>query len=262
MIKNIVLQKNDIYSGNLLLVNAHYPLKNADIAGLTVLNLRSPQILMKRHAVNILLMILQKISAGDAIVPVSGYRSAVEQTAIYEDSLKENGEEFTRKFVALPNHSEHQTGLAIDLGLNKEDIDFICPDFPYAGICNAFREVASDYGYIERYAKDKEKITGISHEPWHFRYVGCPHSLIMKDRGFSLEEYIDFIKTYRENSRFVYKQADGKETEVYYVPANDREIQLNIPESSVYQVSGNNVDGFIVTVWRANDEQKKVLYRY
>nr|WP_288974537.1 D-alanyl-D-alanine carboxypeptidase family protein [uncultured Blautia sp.] len=187
---------------------------------------------MKRHAVNVLLMILQKISAGNAIVPVSGYRSAQEQTAIYDDSLKENGEEFTRKFVALPNHSEHQTGLAIDLGLNKEDIDFICPDFPYAGICN------------------------------DFRYVGCPHSLIMKDRGFSLEEYTDFIKAYRENSRFVYKQADGKETEVYYVPANDGEIQLNIPESSVYQVSGNNVDGFIVTVWRDNDERKKVLYRY
>ena len=260
--KNIVLQKIDIYSGNLLLVNAHYPLKTADIVGLTSLDPRSTQILMKRHAVNVLLMILQKISAGNAIVPVSGYRSAQEQTAIYDDSLKENGEEFTRKFVALPNHSEHQTGLAIDLGLNKEDIDFICPDFPYAGICNDFREAAADYGYIQRYAKDKEKITGISHEPWHFRYVGCPHSLIMKDRGFSLEEYTDFIKAYRENSRFVYKQADGKETEVYYVPANDGEIQPNIPESSFYQVSGNNVDGFIVTVWRDNDERKKVLYRY
>ena len=62
-----------------------------------------------------------------------------EQTQIFEDSLKENGAEFTQKVVAKPGCSEHQTGLAIDLGQNIPPIDFIRPDFPYYGICNKFR---------------------------------------------------------------------------------------------------------------------------
>lgn len=85
--------------------------------------------------------------SGDSIVPVSGYRSLNEQMDIYNDSLKDNGEDFTRKYVALPKHSEHQTGLAIDLGLNKEKIDFIRPDFPYDGICGTFRRFAGIWLY-------------------------------------------------------------------------------------------------------------------
>ena len=84
----------------------------------------------------------------------------------------ENGEEFTNQFVARPGHSEHQTGLAIDLGLKQPDIDFLRPYFPYKGICQTFRELSTDYGFIERYPAGKEAITGIAHEPWHFRYVG------------------------------------------------------------------------------------------
>lgn len=79
------------------------------------------------------------------------------------------------------------------MGLNKQDIDFIRPDFPYDGICGEFRKVAPNYGFIQRYTEDKEKITGISHEPWHFRYVGYPHSQIITERGLSLEEYIEFV---------------------------------------------------------------------
>lgn len=64
--------------------------------------------------------------------------------------LQENGTEFTAKFVAMPGHSEHQTGLAIDLGLRQPDIDFIRPAFPYEGICQKFRELAPAFGFIER----------------------------------------------------------------------------------------------------------------
>lgn len=54
-----------------------------------------------------------------------------------------------------------------------------------------------------RYGKDKEEITGISHEPWHFRYVGYPHSKIMQENGFSLEEYTQFIKAYLEDKKYL-----------------------------------------------------------
>lgn len=254
MMKRIELEKDKIYCGTLLLVNADYPFRDNNAKKLIPADVRFPDILMESDAANVLQFIFEKISAGNSIVPVSGYRSSEEQTAIYSGSLKDNGEDFTRKYVALPNHSEHQTGLAIDLGLNKKDIDFICPDFPYEGICDEFRRTAPDYGFIERYAKDKEDITGISHEPWHFRYVGYPHSKIIKENGFSLEEYAEFIKDYRDDCRFVYKHPLGAEVEIYYIPAYDDKTLITIPENCIYRISGNNIDGFIVTAWRKDDD--------
>ena len=68
----------------------------------------TPDILLCRDAASALQMVLEKISAARDIVPVSGYRSQWEQTQIYNDSLKESGAEFTKKYVALPGHSEHR----------------------------------------------------------------------------------------------------------------------------------------------------------
>ena len=249
--KVITLRKEEIYGGSLLLVNAQHPLRNQEAITLASVDSRFPDIQMESHAADILRLILTYISSEDEIVPVSGYRSLEEQTAIFEDSLKENGETFTRQFVALPGHSEHQTGLAIDLGLNQEEIDFICPEFPFEGICNTFRKTAPDYGLIQRYGKDKENITGISHEPWHFRYVGYPHSRIITDRNFALEEYIEWLKGYRVDNRYVFGCVDECDIEIFYVSADRDELSVSLPEHVKYQVSGNNVDGFIVTVWRA-----------
>lgn len=250
MMKMIELGKEKIYRGTLLLVNARYPLKSQRIDNLIPVDARYPDILMKREAVNMLRLIFEKIKSKNCIVPVSGYRSAEEQASIYDMSFCENGEEFTSQYVALPNHSEHQTGLAIDLGLNKKDIDFIRPYFPYEGICGEFRKAASDFGFIERYEKGKENITGISHEPWHFRYVGCPHAGIIVENGFSLEEYLERIKDYREECRLIYRNTLGAESEIYYIPATAEKVRIAIPENCAYQISGNNADGFIVTLWR------------
>ena len=145
MMKTIELQKQKIYCGNLMLVNAKYPLKTDDVSNLIPADMRFPDILMKRDAANVLQLIIEKLSAEKSIIPVSGYCTLREQTDIYFTSLKDNGEDFTQKYVALPDHSEHQTGLAIDLGLNKKEIDFICPDFPYDGICNEFRKTMVDF---------------------------------------------------------------------------------------------------------------------
>lgn len=149
-----------------------------------------PDILLEREAVRALSCIMEQLDGWKFIVPVSGWRSVEEQLTIYVESLQENGPEFTAKFVAMPGHSEHQTGLAIDLGLRQKSIDFICPAFPYEGICQKFRELAPAFGFIERYPAGTEHITGIAHEPWHFRYVGMPYSEIMTFKGLTLEEYL------------------------------------------------------------------------
>lgn len=234
--KTIQLTKEDIHKGNLILVNKDYPLEENSIVTLEPFNEEYQNMLFSKEANVLLQFVLKEIKATNKIVPVSAFRTKQEQIQIFEDSLKENGEEFTYQYVALPNSSEHQTGLAIDLGLNLEEIDFIRPAFPHSGICDEFRKVALKYGFIERYTKEKETITGISAEEWHFRYVGYPHSEIMNHYHFCLEEYIEFLKQYQENP-FIYQ-----EYEIYYIPFEEKEIELNNG-----QISGNNVDGFIVT---------------
>lgn len=115
----------------------------------------------------------------------SAFRSIEEQTAILEKRTAEYeaaGMDETdaymkaRETVALPGTSEHHLGLAVDL-LGKEALVWL-------------NEHCWDYGFIVRYAADKQHITGIADEPWHFRYVGREVALEIKDSGLCLEEYL------------------------------------------------------------------------
>ena len=252
----IVIQREMIAEGALVLVNADYPLKWREEKRMAVRE-DSPEILLCETAALRLGELLERIGAGDRILPVSGWRTREEQEEIYTQSLLENGEAFTKSYVALPDHSEHQTGLAIDLGIKKETIDFIRPEFPYTGICGEFRGMAADYGFIERYGKDKEKITGIAHEPWHFRYVGRPHAFIMEERGLCLEEYLMFLKAYTREHPLLFCGADGSRTEIYYVPAECEETVFTLPDDGDYRISGNNMDGFIVTLEKRRRKRER-----
>lgn len=175
---------------SLVLVNSQHAYSPDTKQDLIPVHESYPNILLEREAVQALSRVMEQIDGWRYIVPVSGWRSLEEQLKIYANSLRENGPEFTAKFVAMPGHSEHQTGLAIDLGLLQPEIDFIRPAFPYEGICQKFRELAPAYGFIERYPSGKESITGIAHEPWHFRYVDTPHSEVIAFKGLTLEEYL------------------------------------------------------------------------
>jgi D-alanyl-D-alanine dipeptidase/carboxypeptidase len=260
--KKIILQRSRIYSGSLILVNRAYGYKEKDQgASLLPVLEQEPGILMQRRAAVLLFHLMNKINGWQGIVPVSGWRSGREQEEIWESSLKENGREFTETYVAYPGHSEHQSGLAIDLGHKQEEIDFIRPEFPDTGICGAFRRKAAKYGFIERYPRGREEVTGIGHEPWHFRYVGIPHARIMEQNKLTLEEYIDFLRQFPYGERAYRFSEDGQEFLIFFLKMPDRgngperEIeagrQIEIDESHPYWISGNNVDGFVITQERS-----------
>ena len=234
--QQIWLSKEDIYHGSLILVNAaHAYLENTgnkqyldeilqpvlkqrekDIStkDTTRIETALPEIAerseqnseefnmdiydmkLQRRAVILLNELMEKMHGWEHIVPVSAWRPHKEQQSIWDTSMRESGREFTETYVAVPGHSEHETGLAIDLGLKQDVIDFIRPEFPYEGICQRFRQLAPKYGFIERYPKGKEEVTGIGQEPWHFRYVGVPHAEIMTEKGMVLEEYMEFLRGY------------------------------------------------------------------
>ena len=147
--------------------------------------------------------------------------------------------------------SEHQTGLAIDLAENRDVIDYIRPDFPYTGMCGRFRELSVRYGFIERYPASCEQITRIAHEPWHFRYVGYPHSEAMREKAFTLEEYTDYLKQFPYQENHLLFKSHWRDFEIFYVPVQEnKDALIEIPEGIPYQVSGNNEDGVVLTLWR------------
>lgn len=235
-----LLKSEDIHKGSLILVNKDYPIKNEiNYKELDIFNDKHNNIQLEKNTNKYLQLTLKEINSLDKIVPVSGFRTLKDQEGIYFTSLKDNGEEFTKKYVAIPNSSEHQTGLAIDLGINIGEIDFIRPSFPHNNICESFRNVCIYFGFIERYKKDKTNITNISSEEWHFRFVGYPHSIIMKEKNLCLEEYIEYLKQY-ENKPLKYKNY-----EIYYILYKNKDIKITLSEKD--KVSGNNIDGFIIT---------------
>ncbi len=144
-------------------------------------------------------------------------------------------------YVAKPGCSEHETGLAIDLAEAAETIDFIRPHFPYDGVCGSFRKAAARYGFVERYRADKSALTGIAAEPWHFRYVGIPHALLMEQRGLCLEEYVERLKEHPMTCIL----ENGRRARVSRHAA-DAGLP---PAQGPRQVSADNLGGVIVTDW-------------
>lgn len=257
--------------GNLILVNADHGYKGGE-EGLA--RFPGTEVFLKEEAAKWLKALLFTLPEGE-IVLVSGYRSFKEQTEIFEDSVKENGMEFTKKYVAKPGCSEHQTGLAIDLGKKAEAIDFIRPAFPYEGVCQTFRERAADYGFIERYERDKEEITGISAEQWHFRYVGRPHGWIIKEKGLALEEYITYLRQFDDCKNPLHFRYFGNEYEIYFQSAEEEgplpmefhsgKFQEELKSGQLagtsegwrITISGNNVDGWIITKEKPDKESRE-----
>jgi len=249
--RRVSLSNNMVHGGNLILINSRYPYKEccADINLISV-GPADNSVFLKRQYAAIFTKVMDDLGAWGQITAVSGWRSRQEQEQIYHRSLQENGAGFTAKYVAQPGHSEHQAGLAADLTINQPPIDALRPCFTYTGICQAFRSRASHYGLIERYPKGKEDITGIAHEPWHFRYVGAPHAMLMEQTGDTLEEYHIRLRQYIFGQKPLKYDFGGAMIEISYLAAEDEMVTFEIADDTAYTVSGNNMDGFIITVWR------------
>lgn len=121
-----------------------------------------------------------------------GYRIQKEQQELMDEKVEEYQERFlveflakwqAKRWVAIPGTSEHQLGLAVDI---NADISKSSSQEVYSWLA----ENAHEYGFIQRYPADKTEITGISYEPWHYRYVGEDVASEIYEEGICLEEYI------------------------------------------------------------------------
>ncbi|TDX52371.1 D-alanyl-D-alanine carboxypeptidase [Orenia marismortui] len=123
------------------------------------------------------------------IVGVSAYRSYQRQKDIFAYNAKKDGVTAANKYSAHAGHSEHQTGLAIDVSSPKVNYKLI-EEFGGTKEGRWLQKNAPTYGFIIRYPKDKEEITGYQYEPWHLRYVGVEHALAIANKDSTLENYL------------------------------------------------------------------------
>ncbi|NYF25938.1 D-alanyl-D-alanine carboxypeptidase family protein [Sporosarcina sp. JAI121] len=120
----------------------------------------------------------------------STYRSFDYQTTLYERYVARDGKEAADTYSARPGYSEHQTGLAFDIGEVNFEQHFASASF---GETEAGKWVAMNahrFGFIMRYPAGKEHVTGYMHESWHFRYVGTEIATEIYNRKITLEEYL------------------------------------------------------------------------
>lgn len=140
-------------------------------------------------------------SDGIGVYITSAYRNYDYQVGLFNRKVSEfmdqgynrNGaEQEASQYVALPGSSEHSTGLAVDI-VSKDWYSYnddLTTQFENTKEFKWLMEHAKDYGFILRYPKDKEDITKITYEPWHYRYVGVEHAREMDRLGITLEEYL------------------------------------------------------------------------
>ncbi|MBR5538686.1 MAG: M15 family metallopeptidase [Clostridia bacterium] len=178
------------------------------------------------------------------------HRTYEEQKSIYDSYLETYGVEMGASLAAAPGYSEHHSGYAVDM--NVYTADGISYSLGTAGDINPIYswiyDHAAEYGFVLRFPEGKTNITGITNEPWHFRYVGKGHASYMAENSLVLEEYIDLLYSYPYDGKHLEFSYGGISYEVFFVPLEVEECEIEFAESDVYYYSGNNVDGIIVTL--------------
>ena len=119
------------------------------------------------------------------ITIVSAYRDYEYQDKLFKQYVQEKGLKYALNCSAKAGHSEHQTGLAIDVMGSNGDYNL----FDESNEFNWMKEHAHKYGFILRYPKGKEHITGFKYEPWHYRYIGTTLATYLYENNLTLEEY-------------------------------------------------------------------------
>lgn len=253
-------EPEEIKKGDLLLVNAEheysfyvpgsdivsvYSNKNGDyLVSDTNVSLRKDVI----SKINEMMTAFKTDTGLSNIMIRTGYRDKATQEKLYQSKVDVEGEAEAKKTVSPPGCSDYHTATAFYAVIYTDNtVQPLNYDAKYS---SWILENCHKYGFIRRFAPDKADITGISVDEWHFRYVGVPHAEIMYSENMCLEEYIEYLRKYPvAGEHLKYTCGDGSEYEIYFSEANtDKPSYVPLPKEGEYTVSGNNIDGYIVTL--------------
>ena len=182
--------------GNLFLVNRTYALAEDYVPNDLVtpkVKLDGTNVMMRREAAEALEKLFAGAKeAGYTLSAISGYRSYGRQKSIHNARVRQLGKEAADRISAPPGCSEHQLGLAMDIGC-KEALH-LTESF---GDTPEGKWVAAhcyEYGFIIRYKAEWEDVTGYAYEPWHIRYVGAEHALRIAQLDIPFEYYVSMLR--------------------------------------------------------------------
>lgn len=173
------LPEKPTYIKGVLIVNKKYPLPK---------NYNPGENKEARESFN--RMVNDAKKEGYLLTTYSSFRSYDLQKKLYDQYVKKHGINKADRFSARPGYSEHQTGLAFDIGEVGRKNLWLTEQFGESEAGKWLAENAHKYGFILRYPKGKEHITGYMYESWHFRYVGVKIATEIKQSGLTLEEYL------------------------------------------------------------------------
>ncbi|MGN0605385.1 MAG: D-alanyl-D-alanine carboxypeptidase family protein [Oscillospiraceae bacterium] len=256
------MKKADVYDGSLLLIDNKHEYKFADRTdGLVSVkeykndkySIVDNNVLLRYEAITAFNELNQNYT--DAILAIkddvqkvmisSGYRSPAKQNSMYQNDTTLTGHK-TDKTIFKPGCSENHTGYAIDLALYDGKI----LEYDGTGDFEWINKNCYKYGFVVSWKDEKSDITEMDGQPYHFRYVGIPHSYILEENNFCISEYIHFLKAYSFDNPYT-ATINNETYQIYYSPFENMEqskSELPVPINFQYSVSGNNIDGFIVTI--------------
>jgi len=253
----IQMEESDIHRGPLILVNHDHAFKIPnDLDLVNIIESQTTSFRVQQSNSQLAQSIMQPLDEmmeefisttnNRAVTIRSAFRDYDSQQRILNTYISRMGRREALRWASQPGHSEHHTGLAFDFGIRVGgNVDA----FTGTGNTSWFRRNSYRHGFILRFRQNKTQITQTNDEPWHFRYVGLPHSAIMTQNDWCLEEYIELIREYTFEEPFKFEFNDIM-YEIYFTASTDVRLPLN----SEYDISGNNVDGFIVTTNRPDTE--------
>ena len=195
--ENVITVSNG--DSKLVLVNKNYALDSSYAPSDLVL----PNVLALGHEQNKTIYLREEASqhleqlfsaaeqeAGLIFLARSGYRSYETQVSLYQRYVDQNGQEDADRFSARAGHSEHQTGLAIDVTADSVNGQ-LTTEFGKTAEGIWLKDNAHRFGYIIRYLEGRESETGYQYEPWHIRYVGVEAATEIYQNNWILEQYLN-----------------------------------------------------------------------
>ncbi len=242
------MEYSKIYNGDLVLINTlnAYKFQEDDISLVTIYDNKNEYyaasdlvISLDANVVtqlNALMAAYATASGNTDLRIIGGYRTLEAQNDKYN-----NG---NSRFQG--GYSDYHSGRSFDIGIFPPtgSSGYYKPEGSYAWL----DENAASYGFILRFPSGKDSVTGEESRTYTYRYVGVPHAVYMKQNGLCLEEYTEQIKSYTQSAPLSVTSGSSV-YQVYYVPATQNgTTDVPVPSNLPYTVSGNNSDGFIVTV--------------
>lgn len=186
------ISATDLSKDNLILVNKYYYLSNNYVpSNLVNIGAKYGNGQIKEVAYNAFIEMYNEAAKEGLYLYISSpYRSYSRQSTLYTNYVSNDGKTNADTYSARPGHSEHQTGLAIDLGTST---NHSINAFENSKEFNWTKKNAHRFGFILRYPKGKEYITGYIYEPWHYRYVGKETAKYIYEHNITYEEYYEYF---------------------------------------------------------------------